>query len=53
MGKKMIVGAKSDKETKLNYNLQPFSINLFDAISSVQLLSNDSHVSSLKTFIKI
>jgi hypothetical protein len=24
-GKKMVVGTKSDKEMKLNYNLQPFA----------------------------
>jgi hypothetical protein len=35
----MIAAAKSRKEAWLNYTIQPFARQFFDAISSVQLLA--------------
>jgi hypothetical protein len=43
--RKEMAVAKSEKEARLNYTIQPFVRDFFDAISSVQLLAaNDSHV---------
>jgi hypothetical protein len=40
--------AKAEKETRLNYTIQPLARQFFEAISSVQLsAANDSHVFSL------
>ena len=38
-------GAKSEKESRLNYTIHPFARDFFDVKSSVQLFAaNDSHV---------
>jgi len=43
-----MVGGKSDKETWLNYTIQPYARQFSDDISLVQLLAaNDKHVFSL------
>jgi len=40
--------ANSEKETWLNYNIQPFARHFFGSISSVQLLAaKDRHVFSV------
>jgi len=42
---KKMAGAKSEKETRLNYNIQRLARYFFDAISFVQLIAaNDLHV---------
>jgi len=44
--RKKMAGAKSEKEARLNYTVQPFAREYFDVMSSVQLFAaNDSHVS--------
>jgi hypothetical protein len=44
----MMVGAKSEKKTLLNYKIHLSAEDFFDANSSVQLLAaKSSHVSSL------
>jgi len=41
-GNKMIVVSNSEKETLLNYKIQPSAEGFFDASSSVQLLAAKS-----------
>jgi hypothetical protein len=50
-----MAGATSEKETLLNYTIQPFARHFFDAILNVQLLAaKDYHIFfSIKIFMNI